>query len=99
MATKMATACSLFFHLWTLSVIHHQVASKFRFMKVPTWVLSYNQDGRQNGRHLSFALVDTCLFALVDILTSLFITHFLPNFIYELLLPNSRPNLNMGFVR
>ena len=79
------------------SVIYHPVSSKFHiwitFIKRSPkfeWFLCDNQNGCQNDRLLS---VCTCGHSHL-----VFITRFLPNFIYELLLSNSCRSLNMGFV-
>ena len=50
-----------------------------------------NQDGRQNGHHLSIS-------AVVVTLTQSFLIKFLPNFIYGLLPSSSHSSLNTGFV-
>ena len=84
------------------SVIFNPISSKFHI-----WIsftnLSFkfengfcltadNQDGRQNGRHLSTS-------AVVVTLTQSFLIRFLPNFKYESLSSPFRSSSNMGFVR
>ena len=61
---------------------------KFKYRFCPT---SDNQDGRQNGPHISIS-------AVVVTLTQSFLIGFLPNFIYGLLPSTSRSSLNKGFV-
>ena len=60
------------FHIWIASI---NLSFKFEYGFCPT---SNNQDGRQNGRHLSIS-------AFVVILTQSFLIGFLQNFIYRLL--------------
>ena len=87
---------------WSLSVIFNPISSKFHI-----WIASINlsfkfedrfcltsdnQDGRQNGRHLSIS-------AVVVTLTQSFLIRFLPNFIYEYHPSSFRSSLNMVFVR
>ena len=74
------------FHIWIASI---NLSFKFEYGFCMT---SDNQDGRQNGRHLSIS-------AVVVTLTQSFLIGFLPNFIYELLPSTFRSSLNMGFVR
>ena len=73
------------FHTWIAST---SLSFKFENRFCPT---SDNQDGRQNGRHLSIS-------AVVVTLTQSFLMGFLPNFIYELLSSSFRSSLNMGFM-
>ena len=84
------------------SVIFNLISSKF-YILIPSINLSFkfeygfcptsdNQDGRQNGRHLSIS-------AVVVTLTQSFLIRLLPNFIYELLPSTFHSSSNMGFVR
>ena len=73
------------FHIWIASI---NFSFKFKYVFCPT---SDNQDGRQNGRHLSKS-------AVVVTLTQSFLIGFFPNFIYELLPSTFHSSLNMGFV-
>ena len=74
------------FHIWIAST---NLSFKFEYWFCRT---SDNQDGRQNGSHLSISVV-------VATLTQSFLIGFLPNFIYELLSSPFRSRSNMGFVR
>ena len=84
------------------SVIFNRISSKFHILIASINLLfkfeyrfcltSGNQDGRQNGGHLSIS-------AVMVTLTQSFLIGFLPNFIYELLPSTYRSSLNMGFVR
>ena len=74
------------FHIWIASI---NISFKFKYRFCLT---SDNQDGRQNGRHLSRSPVTVTL-------TQSFLIRFLPNFIYELLPSTSCSSLNTGFVR
>ena len=73
-------------HIWIASI---SLSFKFEYGFCQT---SDNQDGRQNGRHLSKS-------AVVVTLTQSFLIGFLPNFIYGLLLSTFHSRSNMGFVR
>ena len=85
------------FHTWI-----NQISSKFHIrivfinlsLKFEYWLCltSDNQDGRQNGRHLSIS-------AVVVTLTQSFLIRFLPNYIYELLSSTFCTSSNMGFVQ
>ena len=73
------------FHLWIAFI-------NLSFMFEYGFCLTFdNQDGRQNGRHISISTV-------VVTLTQSFCIGFLPNFKYELLLSNFHSSSNMGFV-
>ena len=74
------------FHIWIAS-INLSFRFEYRFC-----LTSNNQDGRQNGRHISLS-------AVVVTLTQSFLIRFLPNFIYELLPSTFRSSLKTGFVR
>ena len=84
------------------SVIFYPISSKFHiwiaFSNLPFkfeygfCLTSDNQDGQQNGRHIT-------IFTVVVTLTQSFLIRFLPNFIYELLPSTFRSSLNTGFVR
>ena len=74
------------FHIWIASFI---LSFKFEYGFCPT---PDNQDGQQNGHHLSIS-------AVVVTLTQSFLIEFLPNFIYGLLPSTSCSSWNMGFVR
>ena len=72
------------FHIWIASIT---LWFKFEYEFCPT---SDSQDGPQMTAAYQFTLVDTLPYS--------FITQLLPNFIYGLLILNSHPSLNMGFV-
>ena len=74
------------FHIWIASI---NFWFKFEYRFCPT---SDNQDGRQNGRHISIS-------AGVLTLTQSFLIGFLPNFIYGLLPSTSHSSSNTGFVQ
>ena len=74
------------FHIWIASI---NLSFKFKYGFCLT---SDNQDGRQNGSHLSKSSV-------VVTLTQSFLIRFLPNFIYELLPSTLHSSSYMGFVR
>ena len=74
------------FHIWIAST---NLSFEFEYEFCPT---SDNQDGRQNGRHLSIS-------AVVVTLTQSFLIGFLPHFMYELLSSPFRSSSNIGFVR
>ena len=74
------------FHIWIAST-NLSLKLEYRFC-----LTSENQDGRQNGRHLSIS-------AVVVTLTQSFFIGFLPNFIYELLSSPFCSSSNMGFVQ
>ena len=73
------------FHIW---IAFTNLWFKFEYRFCQT---SDNQDGRQNGRHLSIS-------AVVVTLTQSFLIRFLPNFIYVLLSSPFRSSSNMSFV-
>ena len=73
------------FHIWIAFI---NLLFKFEYRFYPTFD---NQDGRQNGRHLSISTVMVTL-------TKSFLIWFLPNFIYELLPSTFHSSSNMGFV-
>ena len=72
------------FHTWIASI---NLTFKFEYWFCPT---SDNQDGRQNGRHLS-------IFTVVVRLTQSFLIRFLPNFINELPSSTLAFNFEYGF--
>ena len=74
------------FHIWIAST---NLSIKFEYAFCST---SDNQDGRQNGRHLSIS-------AVMVTLTQSFLIGYFPNFIYGLLPSTSRSSSNTGFVR
>ena len=74
------------FHIWIASI---NLSFKLEYGLCPK---SNNQDGRQNGRHLSISTI-------VVTLTQSFLIGFLPNFMYELLSSTFRSSSNMGFVQ
>ena len=71
------------FHIWIASI---NLSFKFEYGFCTT---SDDQDGRQNGRHLSISAVLVSLSFLIG---------FLPNFVYGLL-SSSHSSSNRGFVR
>ena len=73
-------------NIWIASI---NFLFKFQYRFCPT---SDNQDGRQNGRHLSIS-------AVVVTLAQSFLIRFLPNFIYGLLPSTFFSSSNIGFVR
>ena len=98
MAANIATAClSALAH--SNLVIYHRISSKFHIWLIVIKLLpkveygfclmNAKHDSRQNGRRL---LVCFCGHS-----TKSFITRFLSNFMYALLLSNFHRSLNMGF--
>ena len=94
----LCSACGAFifnqisskFHIWIAFV---NLSFKFEFKFEYGFCLTFdNQDGRQNGSHLSIS-------AVVVTLTQSFLIRFLPNFIDELLPSTFHSSSNMGFVR
>ena len=74
------------FHMWIAFI---NLSFYFEYGFCPAFK---NQDGRQNGRHLSIS-------AVVVTLTQSFLIGFLLNFVNELLPSTFRSSSNMGFVR
>ena len=77
---------------YLLNFIYELLSSSFHSSLNTGFVRRDNQDGGQNGHHLSISDV-------VVTLTQSFLIPFLPNFIYGLLLSTSRSSWNTGFVR
>ena len=81
-------------------VNYHQISPKFHAritlstLAKPKYMFCPVKDNK-----MAVKMAASCRFALVNTLNKLFITRFLPNYIYRLLLSNSFPRSTVGIVR